>query len=460
MNTEEITLQQPIQTESIIIIDSLNNPNTETIETNEINIINEPTEINIINETIEINIQDNQYNQLNPETNTETNKQKLQNLFTKITNAKFVSEEGLDNLKYYKYSGEDKSLLVKYCLAPFFWNPLVKKLPLWLAPNLITLFGGLCMLLALFAVQFTMEPQDTPSLIVNIFCSLMIFLYQTADNLDGKQARRTQSSSALGELFDHGVDAIMVGIFGMIISMNMQLSCCEILSMFLVLNIVFYLSHWEEYYVGTLVLGYIVNPTELQYMTIFYLLFQALFPEIGTFSIMSFMINEYCFFIMIILSFFTIVSYIWGIYRWSRNNNKSFSECLSKLTQYTMFIIFSFALVFCINNALEKTFVFWTITYIIIIVNAYLTQRLVVKRICKEDVPLSDPILIVYVVFVIILSYFGMTNNLVMIVISSLVLLCIVFGFEVALVKDICNAFCERLGIRVFKIKVPENNEN
>jgi ethanolaminephosphotransferase len=31
---------------------------------------------------------------------------------------------------------------------------------------------------------------------------------QTIDNLDGKQARRTKSSSPLGLLFDHGCDAL------------------------------------------------------------------------------------------------------------------------------------------------------------------------------------------------------------------------------------------------------------
>jgi len=30
-------------------------------------------------------------------------------------------------------------------------------------------------------------------------------LYSTFDNVDGRQARRTKSSSALGELFDHGL---------------------------------------------------------------------------------------------------------------------------------------------------------------------------------------------------------------------------------------------------------------
>jgi ethanolaminephosphotransferase len=39
----------------------------------------------------------------------------------------------------------------------------------------------------------------------------------TLDAIDGKQARRTGSSSALGELFDHGCDAISCRIFHFLI---------------------------------------------------------------------------------------------------------------------------------------------------------------------------------------------------------------------------------------------------
>lgn len=31
-----------------------------------------------------------------------------------------------------------------------------------------------------------------------------LFIYQSLDAIDGKQARRTQQSGPLGELFDHG----------------------------------------------------------------------------------------------------------------------------------------------------------------------------------------------------------------------------------------------------------------
>jgi len=49
--------------------------------------------------------------------------------------------------------------------------------------------------------------EELPSwlYLVNALC---VFLYQTFDALDGKQARRTGTSSPLGELFDHGCDAM------------------------------------------------------------------------------------------------------------------------------------------------------------------------------------------------------------------------------------------------------------
>jgi phosphatidylglycerophosphate synthase len=39
---------------------------------------------------------------------------------------------------------------------------------------------------------------------VYYLCAFNVFMYQTLDAIDGKQARRTGSSSPLGELFDHG----------------------------------------------------------------------------------------------------------------------------------------------------------------------------------------------------------------------------------------------------------------
>lgn len=44
-----------------------------------------------------------------------------------------------------------------------------------------------------------------------IMSAVGLFIYQSLDAIDGKQARRTNSSSPLGELFDHGCDAVSTG---------------------------------------------------------------------------------------------------------------------------------------------------------------------------------------------------------------------------------------------------------
>jgi ethanolaminephosphotransferase len=49
--------------------------------------------------------------------------------------------------------------------------------------------------------------------------ALFNFIYQTLDNIDGKQARRTGSSTPLGMMMDHGCDAlglpfIILGVAG------------------------------------------------------------------------------------------------------------------------------------------------------------------------------------------------------------------------------------------------------
>jgi phosphatidylglycerophosphate synthase len=45
--------------------------------------------------------------------------------------------------------------------------------------------------------------------------AVLMFFYQTLDAIDGKQARRTGSNSPLGQLFDHGCDAICAIFHGL-----------------------------------------------------------------------------------------------------------------------------------------------------------------------------------------------------------------------------------------------------
>ncbi len=87
---------------------------------------------------------------------------------------------------------------------------------------------------------------------------------QTLDNLDGRQARRTGTSSPLGLLFDHGVDALNVALS------NLTVCACICAGanawfafwMWSMTLVLFVHATWEEYYVGELVLGLINGPTE------------------------------------------------------------------------------------------------------------------------------------------------------------------------------------------------------
>jgi ethanolaminephosphotransferase len=90
-----------------------------------------------------------------------------------------------------------------------------------------------------------------------------LFLYQTFDACDGTQARRTGQSGPLGELFDHGVDAINTTL-GVVIfagTVNLGQSWATLLTAFASLG-AFYLTTWEEYHTGTLYLGLVSGPVE------------------------------------------------------------------------------------------------------------------------------------------------------------------------------------------------------
>ena len=83
------------------------------------------------------------------------------------------------------------------------------------------------------------------------------------DNMDGKQARKTGSSNAFGMVFDHGCDCVnavvtpiaMCAVFGTGFTTKMFLC-------FTCSTLPFYLTTWEEYYVGAMVLPIINGPTE------------------------------------------------------------------------------------------------------------------------------------------------------------------------------------------------------
>lgn len=87
--------------------------------------------------------------------------------------------------------------------------PLLQLLPMWLAPNLLTLVGWLLLMLNFWLLAYydwdyntstsdrDLHRQPIPAA-VWVYCGVAHFLSYMLDGMDGKQARRTASSTPLG----------------------------------------------------------------------------------------------------------------------------------------------------------------------------------------------------------------------------------------------------------------------
>jgi ethanolaminephosphotransferase len=82
--------------------------------------------------------------------------------------------------------------------------------------------------------------------------ALALFIYYTLDCMDGKQARRTNSSSPLGQLFDHGVDALGNVSHVQVIQCIVQVPPTLLVTLQCSLQTAFFQAQWEEYYTGRL----------------------------------------------------------------------------------------------------------------------------------------------------------------------------------------------------------------
>jgi ethanolaminephosphotransferase len=174
-----------------------------------------------------------------------------------------LEPSSLIHLSSYKYQSVDKSHLSKYVLNPF-WTYCAKFMPPWLAPNVITLLGIAAIYFNILCVEIYMPDlvSQAPSWVYFSFGIGLLF-YQTMDNIDGKQARKTGTSSPLGELFDHGIDSLNCCLAGLVeaAAMGLGISGAGAFTTFSTC-IAMYFSTWETYHTHVLYLGVLNGPTE------------------------------------------------------------------------------------------------------------------------------------------------------------------------------------------------------
>jgi hypothetical protein len=107
-----------------------------------------------------------------------------------------------------RYHGGDYTPIDKL-FSPF-WNWVASLMPSWLAPNLITFSGLMAVSLGSATILFHSSDLASPAPQWCYFVNAgTLFFYQTMDAIDGKQARRTNSANAVGQLMDHGCDSLV-----------------------------------------------------------------------------------------------------------------------------------------------------------------------------------------------------------------------------------------------------------
>lgn len=176
----------------------------------------------------------------------------------------YVSKKGEDRIRAYTYKCTSDSLFYGYILGPLA-NYSLKFTPPSVSPNTLTFLGFIFNLIPHLMIYFI----NSDDLSVNIprwlciFGGFSQFVYMNFDNMDGKQARKTGSSSPLGMLYDHGLDSIS----GWLMAINLA-SCLRIGNGTFSYTILmlcamggFFFTTWEEYKLDILNFDFI-NPVD------------------------------------------------------------------------------------------------------------------------------------------------------------------------------------------------------
>uniref|UniRef100_A0A8C2P9T6 diacylglycerol cholinephosphotransferase n=1 Tax=Capra hircus TaxID=9925 RepID=A0A8C2P9T6_CAPHI len=158
-----------------------------------------------------------------------------------------LSRHQLKRLEEHRYQSAGRSLLEP--LMQGYWEWLVGRVPSWIAPNLITIIGlsiNICTTVLL--VFYCPTATEQAPLWAYIACACGLFIYQSLDAIDGKQARRTNSIFVvLGTCI-----AVQLGT-----NPDWMFFCC------FAGTFMFYCAHWQTYVSGTLRFG-IIDVTEVQ----------------------------------------------------------------------------------------------------------------------------------------------------------------------------------------------------
>lgn len=134
-------------------------------------------------------------------------------------------------------------------------EPVVKVIPAWISPNMITMVNA-CVIVLMFALC-TISPRLAPldRLLALFGAAVAMFSSMILDSVDGMHARRTNQTSKLGEFLDHWLDTVHVPLVSSSIALMLEVPAV-ILGLTLLSSVTIYHAQLALYHRG----GKFVHP--------------------------------------------------------------------------------------------------------------------------------------------------------------------------------------------------------
>lgn len=338
-------------------------------------------------------------------------------------------------------------------------------LPSKIAPNLVTFLGFIGVLVA-FATMFFYNPDldggnVTPQWAFYL-SAFLLFYYQTMDAIDGKHARNTKSSSALGELFDHGLDAVTTMFQTIIIMASLQLgpgywSC---LTMFL-MYITSYLVIWEDYVTDELRFGALNSPTEAILLAVSILVATGMIgSQFWLTNIFGTSLNKWVISASTLLAASVVYDTIKNVLTKARGGSNNRANSIGGMAGalrglwpifgvVALYVIYSIAAPELVHNHIVS----FVCSYGLL--GSYMQTRMILARVCHETIPIVQTIL-VPLPFVVLNAVFIKYN---VVFVHSLYLIYILACYS-HLVYNVITEITLVLGIECFSQKKHPRVEN
>ena len=227
------------------------------------------------------------------------------------------------------------------------------------------------------------------------YAGATVLFYVMMDAIDGMQARRTKSSSPLGQLFDHGCDCATTTVFSIMMINGLGVgSSWRSVALMAAVQVAFFLSQWEEKYTGICrtCVGGVFGVTESQLMLAGQMFISAWDPLIGSRIVYGeiYTLQDAWFYLYVGFMVFISITCILGvIYKYGGDRMQAVGEMARELSAI---VSVNICVVLCGYVSSISQFEYLLIILCLAFCNSFSTIRVILSGISHTKFPLYHPV--------------------------------------------------------------------